>query len=213
MTQSQKQTMAPRARAQAIAARRGGPHTLAVPLALRLAAKIAERPLAEFFTDPRQLTAGLRDLLEAVRPDGVPVTAPDVLAGDGASIRLECAVQATGWLRSTVRDDAVLIAVLPGDDHALVDTVRAFLDAGIDGVVLVGEVETGTATTLGNLARFHRAMAHVLGPSVSGLAGAEIVPLDAPVAKPGLVLTDGEVPVSAGLPAVQDWVAGVRGQP
>jgi hypothetical protein len=206
-------SLLPRARAQAIAARRGGPHTLAVPLALRLAAKIAERPQAEFFTDPRQLAAGLRDLLAAVRPDGVPVTAPDVLTGSDASARLDCAVQATGWLRSTVRDGAVLVAVLPSADPALVDTVRAFLDAGVDGVVLVGEVAPGTATTLGNLARFHRAMAHVLGPSVSGLAGAETVPLDAPVPKPGLVLTDGEVPVSAGVPAVQDWVAGVRGQP
>jgi hypothetical protein len=96
----------------------------------------------------------------------------------------------------------------------LVDLVRAFLDAGIDGVVLdggAGGVDAAEARTIGNVARFHRAMAHVLGPGASGLPGAAAVPLDAPVPATGLVLTDGEVPDGTPVPAVQDWVAGVTG--
>lgn len=202
-------SLAPRARAQAIAARRGGRHTLAVPLALRLAAKIAERPWETFLSDPTQLANGLGDLLDAVRPDGVPVTLPSVLADDREA-RLDAALEATRRLRVTVGDNAVLVAVL-GAGPDLIDTVRAFLDAGIDGVVLDGEVATAEARTIGNVTRFHRAMAHVLGPGSSGLPGAEAVPLDAPAAKTGLVLTDGEVPDGTAVPPVQDWVAGVHG--
>lgn len=203
-------SLAPRARAQAIAGRRGGQHTLAVPIALRLAAKIAERPWEAFLTDPTQLANGLGDLLQAVRPDGVAVTLPEVLADDGGGARLQAALEATRRLRATVRDEAVVIAVL-GPEPAVVDTVRAFLDAGVDGVVLAGEVPADQARTIGNVARFHRAMAHVLGPGASGLPGADVVPVDAPVAKSGLVLTDGEVPADTTIPAVQDWVATVRG--
>jgi hypothetical protein len=201
-----------RQRAQAIAARRGGQHTLAVPLALRLAAKIAERPWEAFLTDPTQLANGLADLLDAVRPDGVPVTVPSVQDVAGHQ---EAALEATRRLRVTAGDTAVLVAVLRAGPN-LVDTVRAFLDAGVDGVVLAGEVDAAEARTVGNVTRFHRAMAHVLGPSVSGLPGTETVPLDAPAALDasrlaGLVLTDGEVPEGAGVPAVQDWVTAVRG--
>lgn len=203
----------PRQRAQAIAGRRGGRHTLAVPLAPRLAAKIAERPWGAFCTDPTQLANGLTDLLEAVRPDGVAVTVPSILAEDADGARREAALEATRRLRVTVRDDAALIAVLPGDAADTVDVVRAFLDAGIDGVVLAGECPPDAARTVGNVARFHRAMAHVLGPAAAGLPGAETVPLDAPVPRTGLVLTDGEVPAAASVPAVQDWLAAVRADP
>lgn len=201
---------APRARARAIAARRGGQHTLAVPLAPRLAAKIAERPWEAFVSDPTQLANGLRDFLEAVRPDGVAVTLPAVLGQDPDGVRLEAALEATRRLRTTVRDDAVLIAVL-GPDPALVDTVRAFLDAGVDGIVVDGDVHPDAARTIGNVTRFHRAMAHVLGRGASGLAGAEVVALDAPVPKTGLVLTDGECPEGTTIPAVQNWLTAVRG--
>jgi hypothetical protein len=208
-------TLLPRARAQAIAAGRGGQHTLAVPLAPRLAAKIAERPWEEFLTDPTQLTNGLNDFLEAVRPDGVAVTLPSMLTEDADGTRREAALEATRRLRATFRDEAALIAVLPSGAADLVGVVKAFLDAGIDGVVLDGGVGGGipadAARTIGNVARFHRAMAHVLGASASGLPGAEVVPLDAPVRKTGLVLTDGEVPDNTKIPAVQDWLAAVRG--
>jgi hypothetical protein len=215
--------LSPRARAQAIAARRGGRHTLAVPLALRLAAKIAERPWEAFLTDPTQLANGLGDLLAAVRPDGVPVTLPAVLADDAGGARLEAALEATRRLRVTVGDGAVLVAVLAAGPGVL-DTVRAFLDAGVDGIVLDGGVPDGAvldggaagvdaaqARTIGNVARFHRAMAHVLGPGGAGLPGAGAVPLGAPVPATGLVLTEGEVPDGTAVPVVQDWVAGVTG--
>lgn len=201
----------PRARAQAVAAGRGGQHTLAVPLAPRLAARIAERPLAAFFTDPTQLANGLRDLLDAVRPDGLAVTVPDVLAADTGP-RLDCALEATRRLRATVQDDAVLIAVLAADDarpHDPVDIARRFLDAGVDGIVLAGTVAAAAARTIGNVCRFHRAMAHALdGP---GLPRAEVVPLAQPRPAVGLVLTDGEVPADTAVPLVQDWVDAVRG--
>lgn len=200
-----------RRRAQAIAGRRGGQHTLAVPLAPRLAAKIAERPWDAFLTDPTQLTNGLHDLYDAVRPDGVPVTLPAILADDDSGTRLETALEATRRLRTTVRDEAVLIAVLDGASDAVLDNVKEFLNAGIDGVVLEGDTPDDTARTIGNVTRFHRAMAHVLGAGASGLPGAELVPLDAPAQKTGLVLTDGEVPADTRIPTVQDWVAAVRG--
>lgn len=204
-----------RQRAQAIAAQTrrgvgGGRHTLAVPLAPRLAAKIAERPWEAFLTDPTQLANGLGDLIDAVAPCGVAVTLPSVLAQDPDGVRRDAALEATRRLRTTVRDDTVLLAVLPGDDSALVETVTAFLDAGVDGVVLAGEVDTAAARTVGNIARFHRAMAHVVGAGASGLPGAEVVAFDAPVPKTGLVLTDGEVPADTTIPAVQDWLAAVR---
>jgi len=204
-------SLAPRARAQAIAARRGGQHTLAVPLAPRLAARIAERPWEAFLTDPTQLTNGLNDFIEAVRPDGVAVTLPSILAEDPGGVRRDTALEATRRLRSTVGDGAVLLAVLSGADPGLVDQVKLFLEAGVDGVVLAGDAEQAAARTVGNVARFHRAMAHVLGAGSCGLPGAELVPLDAPVAKTGLVLTDGEVPETTTIPAVQDWILAVTG--
>ncbi|MGD9528919.1 MAG: hypothetical protein AB7V44_19240, partial [Pseudonocardia sp.] len=170
-----------RARAQAIAQRRGGRNTLAVPLALRLAAKISERPWEAFLAEPTQLANGLGDLLDAVGPDGVPVTLPGVQGVEGHH---DAALEATRRLRVTVGDSAVLVAVL-GGVPGLVDTARAFLDAGVDGVVLTGDVDPAQARTVGNVARFHRAMAHVLGASVSGLPGVETVPLDAPAATTG----------------------------
>jgi hypothetical protein len=204
-------SLAPRARAQAIAARRGGRHTLAVPLAPRLAAKIAERPWEDFLHDPTQLANGLHDFLESVRPDGVAVTLPSILAADADGVLRDTALEATRRLRSTVGDGAVLLAVLPGADSGLVDLVKEFLDAGVDGVVLEGDAPADVARTVGNVSRFHRTMAHVLGAGASGLPGAELVPLDTPVAKTGLVLTDGEVPSGTTIPTVQDWVAAVRG--
>lgn len=204
-------TLPPRQRAQAIAGRRSGRHTLAVPLAPRLAAKIAERPWEAFCTDPTQLANGLTDLLKAVRPDGVPVTVASMLAEDTDGAHREAALEATRRLRVTVGDDAVLIAVLPGDRDDTVEVVRAFLDAGIDGVVLAGQCPPDVARTIGNVARFHRAMAHMLGPAAAGLPGAEVVPLASPSPGVGLVLTDGEVSGDTPIPAVQDWVTAVRG--
>lgn len=206
--------LTPRARAQAIAAKRGGQHTLVVPLAPRLAARIAERPYDAFLTDPTQLANGLGDLLDAVAADGVAVTLPGDLAEDPDGDRRDAALEATRRLRTSRADDAALLAVLDGGREDLVELVKAFLEAGADGIVLdgtAGPIDPATARTVANLARFHRSMAHVVGADVSGLPGAEVVPHDAPVPKSGLVLTDGECPEDTTVTTVIDWVAGVRG--
>jgi hypothetical protein len=195
-----------RQRAQAIAARRGGQHTLAVPLAPRLAAKIAERPWEAFLTDPTQLANGLNDFLEAVRPDGVSVTVAEHVTDPA---HREAGLEATRRLRATVGDSAVLLAVVPGDLPDLVEVVKSFLEAGIDGIVLQGEAPADEARTIGNVTRFHRAMAHVHGAGASGLPGAELVPLDAPAPKQGLVLV--ECGPEAQIPQIQDWLTAVRG--
>ena len=182
----------PRVRARAIAAGRGGRHTLAVPLAMRLAARIGERPWDDFLGDPTQLANGLNDLVEAVRPCGVPVTMPTVLAEDGSGGRVEAALEATRRLRATVGDDAVLVAVLPAAHPDLIQLVGDFLRAGIDGVVLAGDAPTGAARTVANMARFHRAMAHCLGGG--DLPAVDTVRLDAPAPATGLVLTAGRSP-------------------
>lgn len=202
-------TGSPRTRAQAIALGRGGQHTLAVPLALRLAARIAERPLDEFFTDPTQLANGLRDLVEAVHPDGLVVTLPDVLADDTGP-RLECALEATRRLRSTAGDGVALFAVLDGSG-AVVDVVRAFLDAGVDGTVLTGACPPDAARTIGNVSRFHRAIAQAHAVDAHGLPAPSVVPLASPRPAVGLVITDGEVPADTAVPVVEDWLRAVHG--
>lgn len=183
-----------RGKAQAIAGGRGGQHTLAVPLAPRLAARIAERPWEAFLTDPTQLANGLGDLLDAVRPDGVAVTTPSM---DVPGHR-EAALEATRRLRVSAGDGAVLVAVLASGD---LDAVTAFLGAGVDGVVLEGVADPAAARTIANMCRFHRVMA--VAPTR--------VALDAPVPATGLVVTDGECPADTDVTAVADWVAGVRG--
>jgi hypothetical protein len=189
--------LSPRAKAQAIAGGRGGRHTLAVPLAPRLAARIAERPWEAFLTDPTQLANGLGDLLDAVRPDGVAVTLPSLAATPG---HREAALEATRRLRVSAGDGAVLVAMLspgPGD----LDDVKAFLDAGVDGIVLEGSADPDRAKTIANMCRFHRVVA---GPSAR-------VALDDPAPGTGLVLTDGECPADTDVTTLAAWVAVVRG--
>ncbi len=110
----------PRSVARALAAGQPG-GTLAIPRALHVSARIAERDAEDFVCDATQLANALRDLIEAVGPDGVPVTDAGVLlagyAGTGsvlASEQLTAALEATGRLRATYGDAIVLAAVLPG---------------------------------------------------------------------------------------------------
>jgi DNA-binding NarL/FixJ family response regulator len=176
---------------------RGGRHTLAVPLAPRLAARIAERPWEAFLTDPTQLANGLGDLLDAVHPDGVAVTLPSLA---GVAGHRDAALEATRRLRVSAGDGAVLIAVLPAD----LDDVKAFLDAGVDGIVLedaADTADTDRARTIANMCRFHRVVA----------VAPVRVPLHAPTPSAGLVLTDGECPADTDVATVADWVATVRG--
>lgn len=229
-------TVAPRARAQAIASGRGGRHTLAVPLALRLAARIQERPLADFFTDPTQLANGLREFLDAVRPDGLVVTDPEALdedavraAPDGlaATPRIGTALEATGRLRQTIGDGAVLLAVLPGpatvaerrDKQEAGEVVRTlakeFVGAGVDVVLFteppganVADFEAPLRTSA-NLARFHRAATYLRGASVPFLAAPTVLPLSEPRPCTGLVITETDLPSDTDVTAVQDWVTAV----
>jgi hypothetical protein len=187
--------LTPRAKAQAIASGRGGRHTLAVPLAPRLAARIAERPWESFLTDPTQLANGLGDLLDAVRPDGVAVTLPS-MAVPG---HREAALEASRRLRTSRGDAVVLLAVLEGPD--VLDDATAFLGAGVDGVVLADSVDPAVAKTVANICRFHRAMAV---PPVR-------VGLGAPAPSTGLVVTDGECPAETDVTTVAEWVTAVRG--
>jgi len=222
-------TVSPKARAQAIATGRGGGQTLAIPLALRLAARINERALDAFFADPTQLANGLGDLYEAVRPDGVVVTLPEVVAADLArGVRCGCALEATRRLRQTLGDAAALTAVLPGPASlaarwgvadpgtVIVALMREFLGAGVDVVVFV-ESETadlarfaGALSTAANMARFHRAVAALIGPPAAGLGTPTVVAVGRPAPATGLVVTDGEVPPDTSVVLVRDWLATVR---
>lgn len=232
-------TLPPRARARAITAGNGTEYALVVPLALRLAARIQERPLPAFFTDPTQLANGLRDFLQAVGPDGVVVTDPEALDGEitsrdpgalPAAPRISAALEATRRLRVTVGDTAVLVACLPGDGRAaellgdssagasvLQVLAREFLGAGAD-ILLLAEREAGGGAaqepamrTVANMARFHRALCYVSGPAVSFLDQPTVVPLDQPRPARGLVVTERELPADTSMTVVRDWVDRVRG--
>lgn len=222
-------TLTPRARAQAIAARRGGRHTLAVPLALRLAARIQERPLEDFFTDPTQLANGLTDFLGAVGPDGLVVTDPDVLSEEitaspvaalPSGRRTATALEATRRLKATVGESAILVALLPGPVSAGADAVatlvKAFLGAGIDVLVFcehedadLSEFEAPLRTTA-NMARFHRALTYLSGPKLAFLETPVRSALAEPLPSDGLVLTDCDLPTDTDITAVQDWITAVR---
>ena len=230
-------TLPPRARARAMAARGGGQHALAVPLALRLAARIQERPLDGYFTEPTQLANGLRDFLQAVAPDGLVLTDPDVLAGDvtaahrealPAAPRVSAALEAARRLRGTVGDSAVLVACLPGpaavaglragrsDAAEVVQALaKEFLGAGAD-VILLAEKDGAAADevtlrTIANMARFHRALTYLSGATAACMPAPAVVPLDRPAPAHGLVVTDRDLPPDTSITAVQTWLAGVRG--
>ena len=53
-----------------------------------MSARIAERDAGDFVCDATQLANALRDLIEAVGPDGVPVTDAAVLLAGCASCRV-----------------------------------------------------------------------------------------------------------------------------
>jgi len=118
----------PRAVARSLAAGQPG-GTLAVPLALHVSARIAERDAEDFVYDATQLANALRDLIEAVGPDGVPVTDPAVLLvgcasaeSTVASDQLKVALEATRRLRAeSATANTPIIAItsfaLSGDEQ------------------------------------------------------------------------------------------------
>ena len=208
--------------------------TVAVPLALHVSARIAERDAEDFLYDPTHLANALRDLIGAIDPDGVPVSDSEVLldgcrsvADVAASPQLKAAVEATARLRASFRDDIVLVAVLPGpaavaartgaDAAAAAEAVlalgKAFLGAGADMLIVQDEAESpGTSlSTLANVARFHQAVALSHGHERYGLPGTVPVDLQAPAMATGVASTPGQLPRDTDLSVLRDWVTVVRG--
>jgi hypothetical protein len=211
--------LAPRQRVRALAQRRGDGRGIAVPLAHRLAARIQERDWEDFTCDPTQLANGLRDLAEAVAPDGVAVTLPDVLLEGGADVlgsdQGAAAVEATRRLRASMGDRMALLACLPGpgavDGGAagVLAAAKEFLAAGADGIVVLGSPE-GSLSTLANVARFHQAVA--LGDTAAhGLPVVERRSLTDSAPAAGVVVTDVHLPRETDVSELEDWVLAVRG--
>ena len=220
----------PRAVARGIAAGQAA-GTLAVPLALHVSARIAERDADEFVYDATQLANALRDLVEAVDPDGVQVSDPAVLltgCRDAEDVvgseQLGVAVEATRRLRASFRDEVTLVAVLPGPSALsglagafdAADVVLAlgkeFLGAGADVLLVQDEVEAPGVSlgTLANVAHFHQAVALAHGAPRYGLAGTAVVGLDTPVGVRGVVVTPGALARDTDISVLCDWVAGVH---
>jgi hypothetical protein len=209
------------------------PGTVAVPLALHVSARIAERDAEEFVYDPTQLANALRDLADAVDPDGVPVCDAGVLLADCqtvadivASEQLTAAVEATRRLRTSFGDAIALVAVLPGPaaiarvagaGTASADAVLAlgkeFLAAGADVLIVQDEDELPGAalTTLANVARFHQAAALSHGTERYGLTATAPVDLHAPAHVAGVAVTPGSLARDTDLSVLRDWVTAVRG--
>lgn len=211
--------LAPRQRMRALAQRRGDGRGIAVPLAHRLAARIQERDWADFTCDPTQLANGLRDLADAVGPDGLAVTLPDVLLEGGADVLASeqgtAAVEATRRLRTSLGDRVALLACLPGPGavaggaDGVLAAAKEFLAAGADGVVVLGTAG-GSLSTLANVARFHHAVA--LGDDAGhGLPVVQRRPLLDPSPAVGVVLTSEQLARETDVSDLEDWVAGVRG--
>ncbi|WP_248960968.1 hypothetical protein [Sphaerisporangium perillae] len=207
---------------------------LAIPLALQVAARIQERDAEDFVYDPTHLANALRDLTEAVDPDGVPVTAPEVLlvgCPDTARLlsseQLDVALEATRRLRASAGDRIALVAELPGPaaimdccaagPDAAADAVlalgRRFLAAGADVILIGDHAEPSGAglSTLANVARFHQALALCHPVTRYGLAAATVVSLDTPGAGRGVTVTDRQLSRHTDIEVLRDWINAVRG--
>lgn len=210
----------PRQRLQALAQGRPDDQAIAVPLAMQVAARIQERDWEAFTCDPTQLANGLRDLVDACAPDGIPVTMPEVLldaADPVGGIEAQTALEATRRLRSSMGERVALVACLPGpaalpnggDD--VLELGKAFLGAGADAIVVL-EHHGGTSalSTLANVARFYQAAA--LGCcDRHGLPVVERVALAEPRPATGMVMTTDTLPRDTDVSVLEDWVEAVRG--
>jgi hypothetical protein len=205
---------------RAAAQGRGDGHGLAVPLALRVAARIQERDWGDVTCDPTQLANGLRDLVDACGPDGVPVSSPAALLADGPEPldgeHGRAALEATRRLRSSFGDRLGLVAILPGPGAlaggtgTLLEVGKQFLAAGADALVVLDHHEQGAQLgTLVNVARFHQALA-VGCCGLQGLPEVTRVPLADPRPVAGLVLTSEDLPADTDLSLLEDWVEGTR---
>lgn len=159
-------TALPRQIAKAMAAGRAVAAPLVIPLAFRLAARIQERPVEEFLTDPTQLANGLRELFEAIGAGGIVCALDDgmeceALGGSGYDLarlvsgeRVSTSLEATRRLRATLGDKAALVAGLTGPatlvgecggsgaedvtkaGQAISGLARQFCEAGADIIII-----------------------------------------------------------------------------
>jgi hypothetical protein len=208
--------------------------TLVIPLALHVSARIAERDPEDFVYDATQLANALRDLIEAVTPDGVPVTDPEVLLAGCTSAgqltdtpQLKVAVEATRRLRASYGDSVVLAAVLPGPatiaarlrasapdaTAAVVALGQEFLVAGADLILVADAAELPGATlgTLANIARFHQALALSYPTGGNGLPAAVPVGLGEAMPVSGVAVTSEPLRRDTDIATLRDWVSAVRG--
>lgn len=203
---------------------------IAVPLALPTAARIQERDWEDFLEDPTQLANGLRDLFQAVGPDGLAVTDVETLveqssADLGGGAHAKAAVEAVRRLRATLGDQVALVVPLPGPERlaagggdlsGAAEQVQAYgkelLAAGADVILVVDEgAPHPSLSTLGNIARFHQGVVAVVGGPAGVLVAAEEQHLHQPHAGQGLVITTGEVPRETDITVLEDWVETVQG--
>lgn len=219
-----------RQRVRALAAGRAA-RPVVVPLALHVAGRIQERDPEGFLQDPTQLANALRDLVDAVHPDGVPVTDPDVLLstsestdGLAGSPYVDVAVEATRRLKGSMADSVALLAHLPSPAtvairhgcnvasaaEAVTATAQKLLSAGIDVVLITAdEPPTGMVlSTLANIARFHQAVAACPGGSY-GLATPTVVTFESPVPGEGLTVSNRQLERRADITVLRDWISAV----
>ena len=205
--------------------------TVAVPLALASAARIQERDWEDFTEDATQLANGLRDLVDAVSPDGVPVSSAALLLEQASSTLLDSAhgrasVDATARLKASLGERACLLAALPGpasvasalgiDSDAATELIleagKTYLSAGVDLILLVDDspvAPSGPLATLQNIARFHQALV-VLEGSDDPASSATRVALGAPTGTRGVVVTDVEIERHHDITDIENWVDAVQ---
>lgn len=215
-------TQAPRQRVKALSQGRGDGRGIAIPLAARFAARINERDWEDFTFDPTQLANGLRDLVDAIAPDGVQITLPDALTGADLDLQscehLRVAVEATSRLRVSMGDRIALLACLPdstsfrGGSATLVDVTKAFLAAGADAILVLDPVagaQPEPVPSLANIARFHQGIA--LGVDARlGLPCVDQIPLVTPRAAAGIAVTETDLPRDVDLELLEQWIDTVR---
>ena len=210
-----------RLRVQGLAQGRGDGAGIAIPLALAPAARIQERDWEDFTEDPTQLANGLRDLLQAVGPDGLVVNDPAILLEQGANgllkgFHAQASIEATRRLRASMGDQVALVACLPSpsdvDSGDLLDLGKEFLGAGADILLVLDDrPEAATAlSTLANVARFHQGLVAVTGDA-GGLIRAERFWLADPQPASGLAISADWLPRDTDLSELEEWVDAIRG--
>lgn len=205
--------------------------TVAVPLALASAARIQERDWEEFTEDPTQLANGLRDLVDAVAPDGVPVSSALLLLDQAAGPLLagahgRASVDATARLKASLGERACLLASLPGPEAVAVamgvgqaaaaelvlEAGREYLSAGADIILLNDRSPisvTGAVGTLQNIARFHQALV-VFDGAPDPASSVTRHDLTSPAPSTGVVVTDREIERHHDITDIENWVDAVQ---